>query len=171
MNVMSSYISKPLNIRSSMEAVTDLLLNEHRSLLQTLRITRVVGRLILFGLILVQMVYGGPLRRSIVVSITTGLLVCVFWILKEFTTKRSVNRLGDLIVNTVREQDSQTDYNSSMIKGNEEARVANAWFDTYINWRHEHWRLSRFEAIERLEPVAWFVLLLSLSLSQMLLRF
>jgi len=175
------------------EPARELLFDVHKALLRASEPTRIVSRLILFALVLLHLVLTFSSLKWNLAMIATGVLVAAYWFLNEFAVRRNIDRLEERIAETYtirlaqlqKSQESislpqvdapagdaepkptegNTQNDESLIK-----RVEETWINTYINWRHERWKFANFEVAQMLEPVAWFILLLVLSISKVLAR-
>src|SRR5215203_927926 len=106
----------------SVEAPKPLLLNEHRSLLSSVTPTRLVNRLLLVGLLLIELTYGSSLAWGhLVILIAAGTMLSAFWTLYEFSVQRSIDSIESVIAQEVQDP------------------AREAWLRAYINWRYVRW--------------------------------
>lgn len=169
-----------LAIQSSDEPARDLLFDEHRSLLRAVGPARLVNRVILCVLVLLQIFYSPPSLRWSIVVIAAGTLVSAFWYLHELMTYRNVDQIEKLIAETYTRRITSVDKIQPVItrppkEPITETKVtpeqtAEVWIKAYINRRHERWISANLERVQRSEPMAWLTLLLVLELGRLLIR-
>jgi hypothetical protein len=116
------------------EAPRPLLLNEHRSLLSSVTPTRLVNRLLIVGLLLLELTYGTSLVWGhLLILVAAGTLLSAFWTLYEFSVQRNIDSIESVIAQEVQDP------------------AAEAWLRAYINWRYVRWEQARSQAIQRLD--------------------
>lgn len=167
------------------EPTRDLLFGEHQILLHSAWVTRLVSRVVLLGLVLLQIFYGSFSLRWNLALMATGVLAAATWYLQESILRRNIDRLEELIIEVeaaggegaAEDEDrivhvrpvEVKDSNYEMIKSQPQAQQqGKTWISAYIKWRHERWVYARFETAQTLEPVAWSALLLIVGASQIL---
>jgi hypothetical protein len=170
--------------RRSTDASKHLLLSEYESLLRIKEPVRILNRLIVITLVVVQSVNAPlPIFRTVVFLLATTVASC-FWFLQEFLADRRLVRIGELIAATSaelgtgieathtstvtlppkREFDSagtsQSPTASAVESVSRPSYSADSWTDAYINWQREAWANRGLRKLQRSEPIAWFLLAL-----------
>ena len=167
------------------EPTRDLLFGEHQILLRSAGVTRLVSRIVLVGMVLLQIFYGSFSLRWNIALMSTGVLAAAAWYLQESILRRNIDRLEELIIEVEAAGDEDVaedadrvvyvrpvevkDSNYEMTKSQPPAQQqGKAWIGAYIKWRHERWVYARFETAHTLEPLAWSALLLIIGISQII---
>jgi hypothetical protein len=179
------------------DAAKLILLNEYESLLRTIEPIRMLNRSLLIAIVLLQLVHGPfAVLNQVPLLIATALASC-FWFLQEFSTRRRLGRLGELIASANGElatgmkgeyarpvilpplrKESQTTRPSSLAQvapsteaGESLSSVTSGqiWTNTYVNWHHEARKDRRLQALQRAEPIIWFGLAIGFKLYHVIL--
>jgi hypothetical protein len=151
----------------------DFLFNEHSVLLRAAEVTRIVNRLILVGFVLLEVLYGAQSIGTTIALVAAGVVATIYWSLQAFLFRRNIDRLEELVVQAFAEsfRTPEHEINRPILTSPAEHErlyatskttqqsAQDAWVSAYVNWRHERWKYSGFEAAESLEPLVWFVLL------------
>jgi hypothetical protein len=120
------------------ESTLRLLSDEHTNLLASLVSLRVTNRVLLFLFVLVDGIVSPRHNWGQVAALSAGILIISSWVLSEVSTFRRLRRIWEFLA-----------------RATTDIRVRR----TLILWRHEGWRDSQLEKIQRLEPFIWFVLI------------
>ena len=120
-----------------------LLLDEHRILLSSIRYSRLISRLALASVAIIQQVFVYMGRSSSTVILCTGILMAVAWSVDEFSTARRVRQIESLVAK-------------------DDADLQNV--NLLVQLRHESWRNRHLINIIRAEGLIWLVLLISQTL-------
>ena len=167
------------------DALQRILISEYTVLLRMIEPLRMINRIILIGLALLQISNSPlPLSKQVLLQITSA-LACGFWLLQESVTGRKLGRLGELIAAT--NADAMTavkrrDMHPVVLPTPKEELVgwqrpgpasdkesqggempstpfAQSWTNGYISWRQEAWKNRKLQILQRSEPIVWFVLI------------
>ena len=156
-----------------------LLLERHRALLTTQVAINITGRLLSFGLVVLVALSNRFSRLSeFLLFSLAAVVVGFFWGYFARTNEEQLSQLEEIIVqgndigrdttnskrtdvadaeNDHQEQPSVECDNYSM----RDTKEADRWRQIYIEWKHEAWKYPNRERLMRLEPLAWFVLVLA----------
>jgi hypothetical protein len=172
-------------------SIQTLLLERHRALLTRQTVTHVTGRLLSFGLlVLVAFLFSPnaysttsaeawstrPSRLSLLLLSLSGVIIGFFWGYLVRTSEEQLGRLEEIIVqgNDIgrdlgtqkKEQQAAESDNDSR----EDSKEVDRWRQIYIEWKHEAWKHPNRQRLLRLEPFAWFVLVIAFLLIKLVFR-
>jgi hypothetical protein len=171
----------------SADASQTILLSEYGALLRTIEPLRIINRIVVIGLSLVQGLFSPSLLSKQIALQIVAALACGFWFLQEFVTGRKLGRLGELIAATnadamnaaegretrsvvlpppkkespIGQTPSATSNTSQRNPDMTRISSGQSWTNSYISWRQEAWKNRRFLTLQRSEPIIWFVLILT----------
>jgi|GEM_PF-4533085 len=172
-----SHISESLRLMCGEEPARDLLFREHAMLLRSGQMSGLVNRILLIIIVLLDIVFASQSTRMNVAFFVVGLVTALLWYLQNGFVRQSVNRLEELIIETYTErldddEQSEREIHLKPVKTSNEVpskrmKQKETWITTYINWRHDRWKHSRYELAQKLEPPAWLLILISVTLSRL----
>jgi hypothetical protein len=123
------------------DPITHLLLNEHRSLINSIFPFRMVNRLLTVCILFFLIYYDHISIYAFFAIFIAVLIIEIYWFSMEKNTKYSINKLEELIVESM-----ETFYKSK-------------WTRVYINWRNVKWSLSKPIKFHTREPIYWLFLI------------
>ena len=137
MENFNSKINKKKNQNESHKPIQTLLLNEHNMVLRSYLPTRLLNRFLIVLILALPIFIKFENVYLIFSIILIGLFITINWYFSEISTKRYLNHIEKLIVQTNTDQDDD------------------AWLQTYINWRSDKENVSIKSKIDIFEPLIW----------------
>jgi hypothetical protein len=147
-----------------------ILLCKHRESIRAAALTNLLGRTILVGIILLQIVLLRTTIPEAIAIFVVGVAVSLSWWLNASMQRKAIDVLEGLLVDAYSaDSDRRAAFGKSDFISDAQTSV-NSWITAYVSLQHEKWKNSRLLMVQNLEPFFWASLQLLFLLFRLVLH-